>query len=139
MAKIQSRSKSRNSNRNRSKSRLGQQVQFWSCKKTGHYRRQCKIHKEKNEDDYANTVTEDVQDALLLTVDSLLDDLVLDSGDLFHITPHQEIIQNCVVGDFGKVYLADGIALDFVDMGSVRILLPMGLFGYWRRFDIFLT
>ena len=33
------RSKSRNSNRNRSKSRLGQQVQFWNCGKTGHFRR----------------------------------------------------------------------------------------------------
>ena len=42
----------------------------------------------------------------------------------FHTTPHQEIIQNYVEGDFGKVYLADGSALDVVDMGDVRILLP---------------
>ena len=104
-----------------------------------HFRRQCKSHKEKNEDDSPNTIIEEVQDALLLAVDSLLDDSVLDSGAFFHTTPHQEIIQNYVVGDFGKVYLVDCTALDFVGMGSVRILLPMGLFGYWRRFDIFLT
>ena len=70
----QDRSKSRNSNRNRSKSRLGQQVQCWNCGKTGHFRNQCKSPKKKNGDDSANAVTEKVQDALLLTVDSPLED-----------------------------------------------------------------
>ena len=50
------RSKSRNSNRNRNKSRSGQQVQCWNCGKTGHFRRQCKSPKKKNEDDSANAV-----------------------------------------------------------------------------------
>uniref|UniRef100_A0A7N2R0F3 Integrase catalytic domain-containing protein n=1 Tax=Quercus lobata TaxID=97700 RepID=A0A7N2R0F3_QUELO len=59
-------------------------------------------------------------------VDSLLDDWVLDSGVSFHTTPHREIIQNYVAGDFGKVYLADGSVLDVVGMGNVRILLPNG-------------
>ena len=45
---------------------------------------------------------------------------------MFHITPHREIIQNYVEGNFGKVYLADGSALDVVGMGDVRILLPNG-------------
>uniref|UniRef100_A0A7N2MUY1 Retrovirus-related Pol polyprotein from transposon TNT 1-94 n=1 Tax=Quercus lobata TaxID=97700 RepID=A0A7N2MUY1_QUELO len=120
------RSKSRNSNRNRSKSRSGQQVQCWNCGKTGHFRNQCKSPKKKNEDDSANAVTEEVHDALLLAVDSPLDDWVLDSGASFHTTPHREIIQNYVAGDFGKVYLADGLALDVVGMGDVRILLPNG-------------
>uniref|UniRef100_A0A7N2QZR7 Integrase catalytic domain-containing protein n=1 Tax=Quercus lobata TaxID=97700 RepID=A0A7N2QZR7_QUELO len=44
----------------------------------------------------------------------------------FHTTPHQEIIQNYVAGDFGKVYLVDGSALDVVGMRDVRILLPNG-------------
>ena len=44
----------------------------------------------------------------------------------FHTTPHREIIQNYVVGDFGKVYLADGSALDVVGLGNVRISLPNG-------------
>ncbi|RVW54404.1 Retrovirus-related Pol polyprotein from transposon TNT 1-94 [Vitis vinifera] len=102
----QGRSNSRNSNRNRSKSRSGQQVQCWNCGKTGHFKRQCKSPKKKNEDDSANAVTEEVQDALLLAVDSPLDDWVLDSGASFHTTPHREIIQN---------YVAD-----------VRISLPNG-------------
>ena len=62
------RSKSKNSNRNRSKSRSGQQIQCWNCGKTGHFRRQCKSPKKKNEDDSANVVTEEIQDALLLAV-----------------------------------------------------------------------
>ena len=82
------RSKSINSNRNRSKSKSGQQVQCWNCGKTGHFRNQCKSPKNKNEDDSANVVTEEVQDALLLVVDSPLDDWVLNSGASFHTTPH---------------------------------------------------
>ncbi|RVW86112.1 Retrovirus-related Pol polyprotein from transposon TNT 1-94 [Vitis vinifera] len=122
----QCRSKSRNSNRNRSKSRSGQQVQCWNCGKTSHFKRQCKSPKKKNEDDSTNAVTEEVQDALLLAVDSPLDDWVLDSGASFHSTPHQEIMQNYVAGDFGKVYLADGSALDVVGLGDVQISLPNG-------------
>ena len=53
-------SKSRNSNWNKSKYRSGQQVQCWNCGKTGHFRRQCKSPKKKNEDDSANIVTEEV-------------------------------------------------------------------------------
>ncbi|KAL6315855.1 hypothetical protein AAG906_012191 [Vitis piasezkii] len=57
--------------------------------------------------------------------DSPLDDWVLDSGDLFHTTPHREIIRNYVavilVGVFG-----DGSALDVVGLGDVRISLPNG-------------
>ncbi|RVW77417.1 Retrovirus-related Pol polyprotein from transposon TNT 1-94 [Vitis vinifera] len=120
------RSNSRNSNRNISKSRSSQQVQCWNCGKTCHFKRQCKSPKKKNEDDSTNVVTEEVQDALLLAVDSPLDDWVLDSGTSFHTTPHREIIQNYVASDFGKVYLADGLALDVVGLGDVRISLPNG-------------
>ena len=45
---------------------------------------------------------------------------------MFHTIPHREIIQNYIAGDFGKVYLADGSALDVVGMGDIRILLPNG-------------
>ena len=50
----------------------------------------------------------------------------MDSGASFHTTPHREIIQNYATCDFGKVYLADGSALDVVGMGDARILLPNG-------------
>ena len=67
------RSKSRNSNQNRSKSKSIQQVQCWNCEKIGHFRMQCKSPKKNNEDDFANAVTEDVHDALLLAVNGPLD------------------------------------------------------------------
>ena len=98
-------------------------MQCWNCGKTGHFRRQCKSPKKKNEDDYANAITEEVQDALLLAADSPLDDWVLDSEASFHTTPHREIIQNYVAGDFGKVYLADGSALDVVGIVAQWIYL----------------
>ena len=50
----------------------------------------------------------------------------MDLGASFHTTPHREIIQNYVTSDFGKVYLADGSALDVVGMGDVWILLHNG-------------
>ena len=77
-----------------------------------------------NEDNSTNAITEKVQDALLLVVESSLDDWILDSGTSFHTTSHRETIQNYVIGDFGKVYLADGAALDVVGMRNVQILLP---------------
>ena len=80
------RSKSRNSNRNISKSRSSQQIQCWNCGKTSHFRNQCKS--PKNGDDSTNAVIKEIQDALLLAVDSPLDDCVLDSGASFHTTPH---------------------------------------------------
>ena len=50
----------------------------------------------------------------------------MDLGASFHTIPHREIVQNYVVGNFGKVYLADGSALDVVGMGDIQILLPNG-------------
>jgi hypothetical protein len=81
---------------------------------------------KKNENDFANVVTEEVHDALLLSVDSPIESWVLDSGASFHTIAHREIIQNYVASDFGKVYLADDEALDVVGMGDVRITLPNG-------------
>ena len=81
-------SKSRNSNRNINKSRSGQQVQCWNCGKIGHFKNQCKSPKKKNGDDSTNAVTEEIQDALLLAVDSPLDDWVLE--ELRFIPLHTE-------------------------------------------------
>ncbi|RVX02908.1 Retrovirus-related Pol polyprotein from transposon TNT 1-94 [Vitis vinifera] len=66
-------------------------------------------------------------------VDSPLDDWVLDS-ELRFIPLHTEKSYRIMLGDFSKVYLADGSALDVVGLGDVRISLPNGLqreLGYW--------
>jgi hypothetical protein len=66
-------------------------------------------------------MTEEVYDALILYVDSPLDSWVLDSGASFRTTAISEVLENYVARDFGKVYLANGSALDTVGMGDARI------------------
>jgi hypothetical protein len=66
-------------------------------------------------------MTEEVYDALILSVDSPLDSWVLDSGASFHTTAIREVLENYVARDFEKVYLADESALDTVGMGDARI------------------
>jgi len=66
-------------------------------------------------------VTEEVYDALILSVDGPLDYWVLDSRASFHTTAIREVLENYVAGDFGKVYLANESALDIVGMGDVCI------------------
>jgi len=107
----------------RSKSKFGRQPECWNCGKTGHYKKNCReLKKKKADDDSANVVvTEEVHDALLLSIDSPLDSWVLDSGTSFHTTAIREILENYIAGNFGKVYLADGSALDIVGIGDVRI------------------
>lgn len=77
---------------------------------------------KKNDDkgDAANTATDDGQDALRLSVDSLVDSWVLDSGASFHTTAHREIMENYVARNHGKVYLADG-PLEIVGIGNVNV------------------
>lgn len=58
-------------NKDRSKLRFGQRSTCWSCGKTGHFKRNYKSLK-KTENDAANVVTEEVQDALLFVVHSLV-------------------------------------------------------------------
>uniref|UniRef100_A0A2N9HL00 Integrase catalytic domain-containing protein n=1 Tax=Fagus sylvatica TaxID=28930 RepID=A0A2N9HL00_FAGSY len=72
----------------------------WEARRmaTGHIQKNCIESKKKNENDSANVVTEEVHDALLLSVDNPIDSWVLDSRASFHSTAHREIIQNYVVG-----------------------------------------
>jgi hypothetical protein len=108
------------SKKGRSKSKFGRQPKCWNYGKIGQFKNNCKeLKKKKTDDDSANVmVTKEVQDALLLSVDSPLDSWSLDSRASFHTTV---ICLDNYVGDLGKVYLADGSALDIVGMGDVRI------------------
>ena len=95
-------------------------------------RRYCKAPKKKdgNKGDGANAITEDVPDALLLSVDSPIDSWVLDSGASFHTTAHREIMENYAAGNYGKVYLADGEPLDIVGIRDVTLKMSDG--HVWR-------
>lgn len=80
---------------------------------------------KKTENDASNMVTKKVQVALLLVVHSLVHGCILDSWALFHTTSYQEIIQNHVVGDFGKlVYLVDGEVLYVIGIRYMCITFP---------------
>ena len=61
---------------------------------------------KKPEVDSANATTDEVQDALILVVQSPIDDWILDSSASFHCTPHHEMMQNYIARDHGVVYLA---------------------------------
>jgi hypothetical protein len=76
---------------------------------------------KKLEGDFVNATTDEVQDALILVVQSPIDDWILDSGASFHYTPHHEMMQNYVAGDHDVVYLADGQPMDIVGIGDVQI------------------
>nr|TKR75318.1 hypothetical protein D5086_0000286420 [Populus alba] len=112
----------RSKSRYRSKSKFGprKQVDCWNCGKPGHFMRNCTKSK-KPEADSANATTYEVQDALILAVQSQIDEWILDSGASFHCTPHHEMLQNYVGGDHGVVYLADGKPLNIVGIGDVQI------------------
>ena len=69
-------------------------------------------------------MTEEVGDAMILSVNSPIESWILDSGASFHATPCQEIMENYVSGDFGKVHLADDETLKIVGKGDIRLKLP---------------
>ena len=82
----------------------------------------------------ANT-TECDSDALVLSVtEAPLESWIVDSGASFHSTSQQELMVNYRRGNFGKVFLADGGALEIVGRGDVKILLTNG--GTWTLTNV---
>ena len=69
-------------------------------------------------------MTEEAGDAMILSVNSPIESWILDSGASFHATSCQEIMENYVSGDFGKVHLADDETLKIVGKGDIRLKLP---------------
>ena len=69
-------------------------------------------------------MTEEAGDAMILSINSPIESWILDSGASFHATPCQEIMENYVSGDFGKVHLADDETLKIVGKGDIILKLP---------------
>ena len=74
-------------------------------------------------DDSLNSV-EDIGDALIFSVDSSIESLILDSGASFHSSPNKELFWNFKSGNFEKVYLADNKDLEIKGKGDVCIKTP---------------
>lgn len=73
-----------------------------------------------------NVVVDEIQDALTLVDESSHDTWVFDSSASFHIATQRDILTNCVAGNHGNVYLADGEPLDIIGIGDVNIKLANG-------------
>ena len=124
------RTSERNSNRGRSKSRRGKSrwgkkdFNCYNCGKKGHFKKECRALKKDTSAQESAHVTKEAGDAMILSVNSPIESWILDSGASFHATPCQEIMENYVSGDFGKVHLADDETLKIVGKGDIRLKLP---------------
>ena len=124
------RTSERNSNRGRSRSRRGKSrwgkkdFNCYNCGKKGHFKKDCRAPKKDTSAQASAHVTEEAGDAMILSVNSLIESWILDSGASFHATPCQEIMENYVSGDFGKVHLADDETLKIVGKGDIRLKFP---------------
>ena len=63
------------------------------------------------------------EDSLLLSLESVDDSWVLDSGASFHATPHRGYFIDYVQGDSGLVYLEDNEPCQIVEKGIIKIKL----------------
>ena len=70
-----------------------------------------------------------LQDALILSLDNVVESWVVDSGASFHATPHINYFQDYVQGDFGQVYLGDDKPCRIVGKGNVKMKLQNG--NHW--------
>ena len=124
------RTSERNSNRGRSKSRRGKSrwgkkdFNCYNCGKKGHFKKECRALKKDIGAQESAHVTEEAGDVMILSINSPIESWILDSGASFHATPCQEIMENYVSGDFGKVHLADDETLKIVGKGDIRLKLP---------------
>ena len=64
-----------------------------------------------------------LQDALILSLENISGSWVVDSGDLFHDTPHRNFFQDYAQGDFGQVCLGDDKPCNIVGKGKVQTTL----------------
>lgn len=67
-----------------------------------------------------------ISDTLILSMNSLVETWILDSGASFRSYPSREIMESYIFGSFGKVYLADNEALKIVGKKNIRINTPNG-------------
>jgi hypothetical protein len=100
-----------NSRKGRSKSRIGK-IECWNCEKKGHLKKDYRAPKKQRGghqggNQEANVVGDVLQDALILSLDNIIDSRVVYSWASFYATPHRKHFQYYVQGDLRQVHLGD--------------------------------
>ena len=122
---------SRNRRRSQSKSRDYSGVTCWNCKEVGHFRNQCPKDKQDKQVNIAEYSAG--EELLVCCAESSVDSWVMDSGASFHATHNSEALQNLVIGDFGKVRLANDRVLDVTGIGDIVLKTSA---GFWTLKDV---
>lgn len=65
-----------------------------------------------------------LQDALIISLDNIINSWVLESRVSFHVTPHRKLFLGYVQDGFGQVYLGDDKPYNFFRKGKMLIKLP---------------
>ncbi|KAJ4744606.1 Gag-Pol polyprotein [Rhynchospora pubera] len=112
----------------RSKSK-GRKFSCWHCKNEGHLKRDCPLlkgkQKEKKQDGEVSIVSDEIGDAVTLSVTSSekenMDVWVLDSGASFHICSDRSYFVNYKDVDGGNVYLGDSRPCKILGVGDVEL------------------
>ena len=89
----------RSKSKNQGKSLNRSNVTCWNCGEKGHFRTNCtKAKKKRNQkfgdDNDSVNLAEDIGDALILSVNKLVESWILDSGVSFHSSQGKELFQN---------------------------------------------
>ncbi|KAL2235826.1 UNVERIFIED_CONTAM: Retrovirus-related Pol polyprotein from transposon TNT 1-94 [Sesamum indicum] len=133
-ARPDTRGKYRGRSKSRGKNKGTKEMVCWNCEKPGHMKSECRAPKKEKEGRTANVTTEEITDALLLSVSCSSDDWVVDSGASFHSCSNKDIMEPYTSGDFALVYLADNKPLKIVGNGDVRIKSTNG--SCWTLHDV---
>lgn len=102
-------------------------IACWKCEKKGHLKKDSKSRKGKEGDAHqetnheANVIGDVLQDALILSLENIIDAWVVDSGASFHATPDRKHFHDYVQRDFGQIRLGDDKPCKIVGMGTVFI------------------
>ena len=104
---------------------------YWNCGEKWHFRTNYTKPKKKQNQKFGDNndsinSAEDIANALIISVNTLVESWILDSGASFHSYPSKELFQNFKSGNFGKVYLADNKALEIEGKGDACIKTTSG-------------
>ena len=98
------------------------------------YKAKKKQNQKFGDDNDSVNSAEDIEDALILSVNSQVESWILDSDASFHSSPSKELFQKFSSGNFGKIYFAENKVLEIEGKGDVFIKTTSG--NQWTLEDV---